>query len=136
MRREWLTAFLTRKTAPKGTAVFIAVSLAQCPHALTQALTGSHPLVGVLLGCPDQAGYGRGATGVLGLLDGASERRAEVITLALVLAAYEDATGKHSWRHLDQATARYLQFLTDAGYTPSPVERLASGQQPTTGEVG
>ncbi len=136
VRREWLTAFLTRKTAPKGTAMFIAVSLAHCPHVLTQALTGSHSLAGVLLGCPDQAGYGRSATGVLGLLDGASERRAEVITLALVLAAYEDATGKHSWRHLDPATAHYLQFLTDAGYTPSPVEQLASGHQPTTGDVG
>ncbi len=137
VRREWLTALLTRKTAPKGTAVFIAASLARCPHALTQALTGSHRLAGVLLGCPKQAaGYGRGAAGVLGLLDGASERRAEVVTLALVLAAYEDATGKHSWRHADPATARYLQFLTDAGYTPSAVERLASGEQPPAGEVG
>ncbi len=137
VRREWLTALLTRKTAPKGTAVFIAASLAHCPHALTQALTGSHSLAGVLLGCPEQAaGYGRGAAGVLGLLEGSSERRAEVVTLALVLAAYEDATGKHSWRHVDPATARYLQFLTEAGYTPSPVERLATGHQPTTGEVG
>jgi len=138
VRREWLTAFLTRKTAPKGTAVFIAASLAHCPHALTQALTGSHRLAGVLLGCPEQpAGYGRGAAGVLGLLEGASERRAEVVTLALVLAAYEDATGKHSWRHVDPATARYLQFLTDAGYTPSAVERLASGHQPpAAGEGG
>jgi len=45
-------------------------------------------------------------------------------------------TGEHSWRHVDPATARYLQFLTEAGYTPSPVERLAGGHQPTTGEVG
>ncbi len=56
VRREWLTAFSTRKTAPKGTAVFIAASLAHCPHALTQALTGSHRLAGVLLGCHEQAG--------------------------------------------------------------------------------
>ncbi len=113
-------------------------SLAHCPHALTQALTGSHRLAGGLLGCPEQAaGYGRGAAGVLGLLDGASERRAEVVTLALVLAAYEDATGKHSWRHVDPATARYLQFLTEVGYTPSAVERLASGEQPpAAGEGG
>jgi len=105
------------------------------PHTLTQALTGSHPLAGGLLSCPEQAGYGRGATGILGLLDGASERRAEVITLALVLAAYEDATGKHSWRHLDPATARYLHFLTGAGYTPSPVEQLGSGQQPPAADA-
>jgi len=138
VRREWLTAFLTRKTAPKGTTVFIAASLAHCPHALTQALTGSHRLAGVLLRCPDSgSGYGRGAAGVLGLLEGASERRAEVVTLALVLAAYEDSTGKHSWRHVDPATARYLQFLTDAGYTPSAVERLASSEPlPAAGDAG
>ncbi len=111
--------------------MFIAASLAHCPHALTQALTGSHRLASVLLGCPKQAaGYGRGATGVLGLLEGASERRAEVVTLALVLAAYEDATGKHFWRHVDPATARYLQFLTDAGYIPlsrrAPRQRRAA----------
>ncbi len=54
-----------------------------------------------------------------------------------MIVAYEDATGKHSWRHVDSATARYLQFLTDAGYTPSPVERLASGEQPpAAGEGG
>ncbi len=28
--------------------------LARCPHALTQALTGSHPLAGLLLGCPNR----------------------------------------------------------------------------------
>ena len=117
--------------------MFIAASLAHCPHALTQALTGSHRLAGVLLGCPEQAaGYGRGASGILGLLGGPSERRAEVITLALVLAAYEDSTGKHSWRHVDPATARYLHFLTDAGYTPSAVERLASGEQPPAVDAG
>lgn len=43
---------------------------------------------------------------------------------------------KHSWRHVDPATARYLHFLTDAGYTPSAVERLAIGHQPPAGEVG
>jgi len=52
-----------------------------------------------------------------------------------VLAAYEDATGKHSWRHLDPATARYLHFLTDAGYTHSPVEHLACSQQPPAADA-
>jgi len=54
-----------------------------------------------------------------------------------VIAAYEDATAKHSWRRLDSATARYLQFLTEAGYTPSAVERLACGEHPqAAGEGG
>ncbi len=54
-----------------------------------------------------------------------------------MIAAYEDATAKHSWRRLDSATARYLQFLTEAGYTPSAVERLACGEHPqAAGEGG
>ena len=131
VRREWLTAFLTRKTAPKGSAAFVAQSLAHCGHALTQALTYPHRLGRVLLGCEDAAAaYVRGSALILALLDGASDRRAEVVTLGMVLAAHEDATGKHSWRNVDPATARYLRYLAEHGYTLTEVERLACGETP------
>jgi len=71
--------------------------------------------------------------------DGAGRHVTVTVGRTLVYTYYTDTiavTGKHSWRHVDPATARYLQFLTEAGYTPSPVERLATGHQPTTGDVG
>jgi len=100
-RRDIPGASPLRKTTSKGTAGSSPRRRAHCPLALTQALAGCHRLAGVLLGCPEQAaGYGRGAAGVLALLDGASERCAEVVTQSQVLAAYEDSTSKHSWRHV------------------------------------
>jgi len=126
VRREWLTAFLARKTAPKGSALFVAQSLAHAGHALTQALTYSHRLGRVLFGCPETpATYGRGSAVIAGLLDGATERRAEMVTLGMVLAAFEDNTGKLSWRNVDPSTAAYLRFLAEHGYGLSDVEWLA-----------
>ncbi len=67
---------------------------------------------------------------IAGLLDGATERRAEMVTLGMVLAAFEDNTGKHSWRNVDPSTAAYLRFLAEHGYGLSDVERLACGETP------
>jgi ParB family chromosome partitioning protein len=61
------------------------------------------------------------------LVDGASDGRAQVVSLAVVLAAYEQATGVHSWRQPDDATTAYLTFLQAAGYELSPVELHAAG---------
>jgi ParB family chromosome partitioning protein len=53
-----------------------------------------------------------------------------VIALGVVLAAVEDATGVHSWRNIDPATARYLGLLAELGYVLSDVEKLAAGIKP------
>jgi ParB family chromosome partitioning protein len=68
----------------------------------------------------------RGKT-LTGLLDGASDNRALVVALGLVLAAYEDASSTDTWRRPSPADARYLMFLVTNGYTPSEVEQLVLG---------
>jgi len=54
----------------------------------------------------------------------AGEGRAQVIALGFVLAAYEAATGKHTWRANDPDMGRYFAFLADNGYELSDVEQL------------
>jgi ParB family chromosome partitioning protein len=65
---------------------------------------------------------------VAALITAASDTKARVIALGLVLAGYEDATHTGSWRRVDPGTARYLGFLTTCGYVLSDVERRATGQ--------
>jgi hypothetical protein len=49
-----------------------------------------------------------------------------------VLAAYEDATGVHTWRNPDTATRRYLDYLRSTGYQLSPLEQeVATPAVPT-----
>lgn len=59
VRRDWLRTYLTRKTAPKGTAAFIAAAIAS--DAEIVAGIGGNALAADLLGC-DQSGYGRSTT--------------------------------------------------------------------------
>jgi len=114
-RRDGLRTLLTRKTPPKGTAGFVAATLAD--HAEIVAQVGGNHLAADPLGC-EAATYGRSA-GIAALVEAASDARAQVLTLALVLAGYEYATDVNSWRRVDPATRRYLRFLADCGYTLS-----------------
>ncbi len=88
VRRTWLRTFLARKTPPKGGAAFVAAALAQ--NADTLARAGGNHLAADLLGC-QAATYGR-SQDLADLIDKATEPRAQVLTLALVLAGYEDDT--------------------------------------------
>jgi ParB family chromosome partitioning protein len=81
-----------------------------------------------VLGC-ENTGYVRNSA-LAALIDRASEPRAQVLGLAVVLAGYKDATHTGSWRHVDPATRRYLTYLADCGYTLADVERRACGQDP------
>ena len=115
VRREWVTALLTRKTAPKGAARFVAERLATDPDLLmrNKATTTARTLLG----------YDAGATIPL---DGVSDNRAQVIVLGLVLGAYEAGTEKDAWRSQGRGTAAYLHFLRDNGYTLAEVEEVAA----------
>ncbi|GAB3683020.1 hypothetical protein GCM10025868_47210 [Angustibacter aerolatus] len=59
-----------------------------------------------------------------------TDARAQVLTLAQVLAAYEAATDVSSWRQVSDGTRRYLEFIAANGYTLAEVERRACGQDP------
>jgi len=126
VRRRWLRTFLARKTAPAGAVAFVAGSLAAADHEITRALTSGHRLAHELLGLGDQAPtLGRRTPAVVGLVEKAGAGRAQQLLLGLVLAAYEDVAGRHSWRQVSDSTSRYLRFLEASGYELSAVEQRA-----------
>jgi len=134
VRREWLRTFVTRKTAPKTAVAFIAAAVVAGDYALRDAWVSGHEFAHGLFGLEQPAGYASARTQVLaGLLEGVTDARAQMITLALVLAAYEAATSNLSWRTVNTDTARYLRYLEANGYTLSTVELRACGEQPVGG---
>ncbi|MFF2115047.1 ParB/RepB/Spo0J family partition protein [Rhodococcus koreensis] len=124
VRRDFLrTTLLARKTAPKGTATFIAATLAADSGLLSEY--NASTLVPELLGFTD---FNIGG-GVLTLLDTATDNRAQVITLALVAAALEARMVNDAWRSRPRSADRYLTFLTEHGHTLTPVEEVIAGQR-------
>lgn len=131
VRRQWLRTFLSRKSAPSTAAAFLAGSLARADHAVTQALTAGNVLAHDLLGLPEHAPtLGRRAPAMVELVGKASDARAQMIALGLVLAAYEEATSRNSWRSVSASTTRYLRYLEANGYELSTVELRACGELP------
>jgi hypothetical protein len=76
---------------------------------------------------PHDADDRRGGRTLADLLDNATDARALVVTLGLVLAAHEDAWIADTWRRPSTADARYLTFLMANGYTPSDIEQAVLG---------
>jgi ParB family chromosome partitioning protein len=123
VRRRWVKANIgIRKTLPKGAGAFMATTLANDPD--------------MLHGCRRSAPtYGFLTEGESTWLKGASETRAQVVTLMLILTAYEAFTNRGNWRSKPAQTQRYLLWLQDQGYTLSDVERMAA-QLPALNEPG
>jgi len=134
VRREFLTKLLSRKTAPKGAAAFVADALARDAYMLT----GLHAdeTAAELLGIKDNQQVRTLTKG----MDAAADARAQVVVLAMVLGALEARTGKDAWRNpgLIGGTASwarnvtggdYLKFLVSQGYTLSPVEEVITGER-------
>lgn len=136
VRRDWLAQLAARKTAPKGTATFLALTLAQHPD-VTHGYTG-HQLAADLLSGTDHhsvthpAGMSPGRDGRTAalLLAEVSEGRALLVALLVVLAGYEADAPNIAWRSPNDLTTRYLLQLADLGYPLSDVERRATGQDP------
>lgn len=139
VRREWLTGILAGKTPPKGAMRFVAESLGRADDALQRALGGygaTHETGRELLGfaTPD-SGYGPGRVHALGdAIAKASDGRAQVMGLALILGAYESAADVHVWRRPAESpvTSRYLHALAAWGYQLSPIERAVADGPPWT----
>ncbi|MFC4066709.1 ParB/RepB/Spo0J family partition protein [Actinoplanes subglobosus] len=126
VRREWLATFLTRKTLPKGAAVFLAAGLARPDMDLARAYDLAYGLL-KLDGKRPSWQYGQDAFTVL--VGKATEARAQVLALALVVAAFEfPLKERNSWRGADANTVRYLRFLQTCGYELAAIERRACGE--------
>lgn len=117
VRRGWVTKFLTRRTAPKGSAVLIAqaITTGRAGTAYVDDTKASEVARVFEVGSTTEA-VAKGTDG-----------RALVLALGRVLAGYEAQTGRQSWRQVDERTALYLRFLADNGYELSEVEKRAAG---------
>jgi ParB family chromosome partitioning protein len=134
VRRDFVRKLLTRKTPPKGAAIFVAASLARDSYLLT----GHDALdtTAELLGLDSTAAVAKAA----GELSANGDGRAQVITLALVLGAAEARTPKDAWRnattsHWSNAvsSADYLRWLADNGYPLATVEEIVTGAKDAEG---
>lgn len=130
VRRDFLSKMLSRKTSPKGAAIFVATCLTREP-----ALINDFHAAGVsaeVLGIASSSELAKVAQELPPTGDG----RAQVITLAVVLGALEARTPKDAWRSggisgygHSVRSAEYLAFLVDNGYQLAEVERVIVGER-------
>lgn len=129
VRRDWLTTFATRKSAPKDAPAFIAAALARqtSPHE------DSLHLARTLLGLPERVNWSA-PNPLTTAIENATQARAQQIALVIILATIEQQTGIHTWRRPDPESRAYFTALDTWGYGLSDVERLilAEPQRPTT----
>jgi ParB family chromosome partitioning protein len=118
IRRDWLRALAARKTAPKGAAALITTALTTDSFTVRKAMEKSVPLAAELLGLDSREAVEQAAAA-------ATDARALLISLVVVLAAYEDGVRVDTWRSPMGADRRYFGWLADNGYPLSEVEALA-----------
>jgi ParB family transcriptional regulator, chromosome partitioning protein len=123
VRRDWLRTFLSRKTVPAGAMTFVLRAVAHGDYELRKAMESGHEMAGELLGLTRPAGNPWHDYGVMAAFEDAKDGRAQVIGLAVVLAAYEAQTGVHTWRNGAEMGRRYLTALAGWGYTLSEIEQ-------------
>lgn len=124
IRIKFVRELLARRTPPKGAAAFIAQIVAVDGHLLGD------------FHAPERAAdlLGTSAAGFSGniaqLLSGASEQRAVVVLLGMVLGALEDRTVADAWKHQHKrGVPEYLRFLHSIGYPLSEIEEVVIGDR-------
>lgn len=138
-RVEWLVKFLARKTLPKGAGKWIAETLVDEPTLLTENKAPQYLAQVLGIAVPKATGPEAGYPGsddtaaraaIAPVVDKASDARAQVLTLAQVLAAYEarmSGKGHDSWRRTHYGNLdNYLGFLDTHGHGLTPVEQAAA----------
>jgi len=140
VRRQFVKSLLSRKTPPKGAAIFVAASLSGDPHLLSDYKADE--VTAELLGAEHVEGSGyqyqigkvtRGVAKLVADLPEGGDARAQVITLGLVLGAFESRTPKDAWRKdkwsQDRVSKPYLEFLVANGYEPADIELVMTGKK-------
>lgn len=124
VRRRKLAELLQRKTPPRLAAQFLAQSLATGGHEIRRGMETQHRFARTLLGLkepkrdkPDPllAGLGK-----------ANANQATMVSLAVVLAAFEASTSVDTWRNPTREQKRYFAALADWGIRLHWVERLVN----------
>jgi len=118
-RRDWIrTNVVSVATPPPGTDIFIARNF----HFLTDLhCPASMDVAAQLLGT-DDAKY----EDLQAIVD--IDDHPAVVTLAMVLAAFEWNTARRSWRTGGRPYCKpYFEFLASCGYRLSPIEQVVAG---------
>ena len=121
VRTAWVVKFVARKTAPKGSAAFVAATIAEDASALTDYRAPGK--VDELLHAGKTRMRGERAQSVQNVTEG----RALMIAVGYCCAAYESQMDTQTWRSVQTGPARYLAFLAANGYDLSDVEKRAAG---------
>lgn len=120
VRRNWLTAFLARKTLPKNASTVIAWALSASRYTVATSMQQGNAVATALLGIGD--GYGERIAAHLEQ----HPTRATHVALAIALGGIEQGTSRNTWRQPVTETARYFQALAAWGYPLCPVEKIAA----------
>lgn len=133
VRQQWVSdVLLARKDLPDGADRFIVRAIAAAENHMINALTtmggGKHVSGRQMLGGIEKDTYERAESGwvspLVKSLEGISEQRAHMTTLALIVGAHEDlAADTETWRRPSRAACEYLSALASWGYMPSPIEQ-------------
>jgi ParB family chromosome partitioning protein len=124
-RREWLTAFLTRKTLPKDAGQFVAVALTAHRTTVAGGLSKGNRLAATLLGL--EAQDSEWGASPIDPIAASHPVRAGHVALAVVLGAVEDSTGRHTWRNPSRDAVTYFEQIAAWGYPLSDVEQIVTG---------
>jgi ParB family transcriptional regulator, chromosome partitioning protein len=123
VRREWLRLFLTRKSTPKGCAAYLAGELSRGPWELRRGMEHSHQLAATLLGLDHRKGQ---RDVIATATAGATDARAIVIALAIVLGDIEESTGTYTWRNPSDTSAALLRLPRREQLRPQPRRAAAA----------
>jgi ParB family chromosome partitioning protein len=124
VRREWVREqLLSRKTAPKGAALYLAEVIVTRPDLFNDY--HGQKLAPELLGLADN----ESPKMAVAKLPATGDGRALVILLGMVLATTEARTTKDAWRAPQDITKTYLRFLGENGYPLSDIEQVILGKR-------
>ncbi|MCK8673964.1 ParB N-terminal domain-containing protein [Rhodococcus sp. HM1] len=122
VRRQWIDQQTTRKTAPKGTASFVATVLMKWPQI--PSAYHARTLAEQMLPTSD----------TLAKLATATDSRALVLLRAHILTALESQVGAEHWRKPSDLSQFYLRAIEAQGYTLADIERRAAALAPVAAE--
>ncbi|SEB29421.1 chromosome partitioning protein, ParB family [Rhodococcus koreensis] len=123
VRRKFLCSLLAATTPPKTAAAYVATTLAGDGHLLTEFRADG--VLKEVLSIKDSYSSQYVADQVVK----AGASRAQVLTLALVLAAQESRIVKDSWRSKRRGTEAYLEYLEIQGHALTPIEEIMVGRR-------
>jgi len=126
VRRDWLRQFASRKAAPSGAEALIAAAVIGCQPSLDQTFTRRHSLLRQWRpAAADDPHPGWDSSACQRLIETAkTPKTTTMLTLAAVLAAWEDAATEWTWRKPSAWDSTVMHALTGWGYQASEVERL------------